>query len=81
MRIALFICLLVSSIPGVALGSQWQERTAAVGYASSNLDVLHFGLGTLTEVPEVVVYWPDGRVRAVRGVKAGGVLTVPESVQ
>jgi hypothetical protein len=65
----------------VRVGSQWQERTAAGGYASSNLDVLHFGLGTLTEVPEVVVYWPDGRVRAVRGVKAGGVLTVPESVQ
>jgi iron(III) transport system substrate-binding protein len=30
-RIALFICLLVSPIPGVALGSQWQERAEAEG--------------------------------------------------
>ena len=45
----------------VRVGSEWQERTAAVGYASSNVDVLHFGLGSLTDVPEVEVQWPGGK--------------------
>ena len=60
----------------VRVGSQWQERTAAVGYASSNMDVLHFGLGLLTEVPEVEVFWPGGEKQLVRNVKAGQTLVV-----
>jgi enediyne biosynthesis protein E4 len=65
----------------VRVGSQWQERTAAVGYASSNLDVLHFGLGALTEVPEVAVYWPGGGVDVVRDVKAGQTLVIRQSAR
>ena len=63
----------------VRVGSQWQERTAAVGYASSNLDVLHFGLGSLTDVPEVQVQWPGGKSQVVRNVKAGQLLVVREA--
>ena len=63
----------------VRVGSQWQERTAAVGYASSNVDVLHFGLGSLTDVPEVEVQWPGGKSQAVRDVKAGQTLVVREA--
>jgi hypothetical protein len=63
----------------VRVGSQWQERTAAIGYASSNLDVVHLGLGSLTDVPEVEVYWPGGKRQMVRNVKAGQLLVVREA--
>jgi tetratricopeptide (TPR) repeat protein len=41
----------------IQIGSQWQERSSASGYASSNLDALHFGLGSRVEVPEVSIVW------------------------
>ena len=65
----------------VRVGSQWQERTAAIGYASSNLDLLHFGLGSQTEVPEVEVFWPSGKKQSVRNAKAGQTLLVQESAR
>jgi tetratricopeptide (TPR) repeat protein len=60
----------------IRVGSQWQERTSASGYSSSNLDAVHFGIGPATEVSEVRVVWPGGQVQTLENVKAGQTLVV-----
>lgn len=59
----------------VRVGSQWRNVSSAVGYASSCVCPLHFGLGKQVEV-EVEVIWPDGRKKLIRGVKANQTLKV-----
>jgi enediyne biosynthesis protein E4 len=62
----------------VRVGAQWQERTSASGYASSNLDYVHFGLGSETEAAEVEIVWPSGQKQILKGAKAGQTLVVQE---
>jgi hypothetical protein len=62
----------------VQIGSQWQERTSASGYASSNLDAVHFGLGSRTEVDEVKIFWPDGRQQVLKDVSANQTIVVQQ---
>lgn len=62
----------------VRLGTQWQERTSAAGYASSNLDNLHFGLDETAEVAELEVIWPSGYRQRLSNVKAGQTIVVRE---
>ncbi len=40
--------------------SQWNTMTSSVGYASSCLCPVHFGLGADTEVSRAEILWPDG---------------------
>jgi hypothetical protein len=63
----------------VHIGRQWNHMTSSVGYASSVLAPVHFGLGSQTTVPDIELTWPDGRVQHVRNVKADQVLTVREA--
>lgn len=52
-------------------------RTAA-SYASANAPEVHFGLGDQMEVQEIVVRWPQGTRRTIRGaLPAGRVVVVP----
>jgi tetratricopeptide (TPR) repeat protein len=62
----------------VQVGTQWQERGSAVGYGSSNLDAVHFGLGADTMAPEVRVIWPSGKQELLKEVKSGQTVTVRE---
>lgn len=62
----------------VRIGNQWQERTSASGYASSNLDAVHFGLGAQTEVPEIEIIWSSGQKQVLKNQKAGQILVVRE---
>jgi hypothetical protein len=62
----------------VQVGAQWQERGSAVGYGSSNLDALHFGLGAATLAPEVRVIWRTGKQNLLKDVKSGQTITVRE---
>jgi hypothetical protein len=62
----------------IRIGSQWQERTSASGYASSSLDAVHFGLGAETSVREVEIRWPSGVKQTLSHVKAGETVTVRE---
>jgi enediyne biosynthesis protein E4 len=41
--------------------AQHNWSTSAVGYASSSDTRVHFGLGTSSEVKEVVIRWPNGK--------------------
>jgi len=62
----------------ITLGDQVNCMTSSVGYASSSLTPVHFGLGRITMVPEARVLWPSGAKQTVSGLKPGQVVTVRE---
>ena len=61
----------------VRVGSQWREQSSATGYASSNLDALHFGLGEDAVVPsrDHLAEWQR---QVIRNAKAEQTLVVRE---
>jgi hypothetical protein len=62
----------------VRVGSQWNQMTSSVGYASSSLDAVHFGLGA-TESPQTVeVLWPSGAKQTIPDVAVRKIITVTE---
>jgi hypothetical protein len=63
----------------VHIGNQWNEMTSSVGYASSALAPVHFGLGAQASAPDLEITWPSGIVQRLRDVKADQVLTVREA--
>ncbi len=60
-------------------GTQFNHMTASVGYASSSLGPVHFGLGADTAAQSVVIHWPSGIVQTLKDVPGGRVLTVREA--
>jgi enediyne biosynthesis protein E4 len=62
----------------IRLGKQSNEMTSSVGYASSVLAPVHFGLGAEAVVPEVEIQWPSGGIQRLRNVKANQIVTVRE---
>ncbi|HZO55936.1 MAG TPA: ASPIC/UnbV domain-containing protein, partial [Bryobacteraceae bacterium] len=65
----------------IRIGAQWQERTSASGYASSNLDSVHFGLGEQAVVPEIEIFWPKGSRQVLKNQNAGQTLVISGPVQ
>jgi hypothetical protein len=61
-----------------AEGTQYNQVTTAVGYASSSDVRAHFGLGKQTVVQQMEILWPSGVRQSLRNVKADQVLTVRE---
>jgi hypothetical protein len=59
-------------------GSQVRTMTSSVGYASSTLAGLHFGLGASTAPQRVEVQWPGGKAQVVEGVTVDRVVVVEE---
>lgn len=59
-------------------GGQVNRSTTAVGYASASPSTVHFGLGPVALVQEVIVTWPGGKQRRLTNVKADQYLTVDE---
>jgi hypothetical protein len=62
----------------VRLGSQSDEMTTSVGYASSSDYGVHFGLGTAKTVDRIELSWPSGAKQVLEHVTANQVLTVTE---
>jgi enediyne biosynthesis protein E4 len=62
----------------VRIGSQVNSVSSAVGYASSSLFGVHFGLGGLAVVPRVEIRWPSGLRQVLENVQADQVLRVVE---
>jgi hypothetical protein len=50
--------------------TQYQEYSPFLGYKSTVDDVLHFGLGALSAIDSLVIYWPDGRKNKYEGLTA-----------
>jgi hypothetical protein len=62
----------------VHIGDQWNHQTSSIGYASSTLAPLHFGLGRTMVVPRIEIVWPSGAAQELRSVKADQRLVVRE---
>ncbi len=62
----------------VRAGSQVAMLTSSIGYASSSLGPVHFGLGEAPTPQEIQVTWPSGTVQAVALVGLNRVLIVTE---
>ncbi|HEY3838226.1 MAG TPA: CRTAC1 family protein, partial [Bryobacteraceae bacterium] len=62
----------------IRIGRQLNQMTSSVGYASSSLAPVHFGLGEQKIVPDVEISWPDGHLQHLKNVKADQLLTVEE---
>jgi hypothetical protein len=62
----------------IRIGSQYNEMTTALGYASSADWGVHFGLGKLATVPHIEIRWPRGALQTLTGIAADQVLTVKQ---
>ena len=62
-----------------AAGAQYNHQTSSVGYASSSLGPVHFGLGVETVAQTVEITWPSRIVQTLRNVSADQTLKVVES--
>ena len=62
----------------VRVGSQSDQMTTSVGYASSSDYGVHFGLGDARTVDRVEVAWPSGVRQVLEHVAVNRVLTVTE---
>ena len=65
----------------IRIGRQSNEMTSSMGYASSALAPVHFGLGAQTEVADVEITWPRGTIQHLSHVKADQVLAVHEEIR
>ncbi|MCI0624921.1 MAG: CRTAC1 family protein, partial [Acidobacteria bacterium] len=57
---------------------QYNHVTTSVGYASSSTKRVHFGLGTVSHVREIVVRWPSGASQTLNDVAADQRLRIEE---
>jgi len=57
---------------------QYQEASRGVGFGASNAPELHFGLGQETQVLELEVAWPKGKVERFQKIKADNKITITE---
>jgi len=62
----------------IRVGDQVNTQTSSIGYASSVLAPVHFGLGSRQVIPRVEILWPDGRSQALSNVVADRILRVSE---
>ncbi|HZT38237.1 MAG TPA: CRTAC1 family protein [Bryobacteraceae bacterium] len=61
-----------------ASGEQWNQATRAVGYASSSVPTVHFGLGNDAEAQRIEIDWPSGVKQRLEHVRADRYLAVRE---
>jgi hypothetical protein len=62
----------------IKIGSQQNQMTSAVSYASSSLGNVHFGLANQKTLDRVEIRWPDGRTQILNEVAADQIVTVHE---
>ncbi|HEY2466820.1 MAG TPA: CRTAC1 family protein [Terracidiphilus sp.] len=60
-------------------GAQYNHQTSSVGYASSSLGPVHFGLGSEKTAQIVEITWPSGIVQTLKDIPADQTLKVVES--
>ena len=59
-------------------GTQYNHQTSSVGYASSSLGPVHFGLGADSVAQTVEIFWPSGIVQTLQNIPADQILKVTE---
>ena len=50
------------------------------GFMSSNESVAHFGLGSISTVKKITVFWPSGREQVLNDVPSGFLYTISEPI-
>ena len=63
-----------------SLGSQVRDVKSGDGFRYMSSITTHFGLGTDTEVEELVIQWPSGTVDVIPNPPINGTLVVTESI-
>ena len=61
-------------------GAQYNHQTSSVGYASSSLGPVHFGLGADARALTIEITWPSGIVQKLENVSADRIVKVTEAV-
>lgn len=59
-------------------GPQWNHMTSSLGYASSSLGPVRFGLGPHAKAGRVEIRWPSGKTQVLENVPAGRIVSVRE---
>lgn len=62
----------------VAVDGQHNQMTSSVGYSSSSLGGLHFGLSDSERVSRIEILWPRGTHQVIKDVAVDQILTVVE---
>ncbi len=62
----------------VSVDGQHNQMTSSVGYSSSSLAGVHFGLGERERVSRIEILWPSGARQVLEDVATDQVLTVVE---
>jgi hypothetical protein len=62
----------------IRVNSQWNQMTSAVSYASTSLCPVHFGVGAATELNDVEIHWPSGRVQRLSHLQVNRTMDVTE---
>ncbi|MFN7993659.1 MAG: CRTAC1 family protein [Bryobacteraceae bacterium] len=62
----------------IRIGTQSNHMTSSVGYCSSSLSGVHFGLGSTKSVPRIEILWPSGIRQVLTDVAPNQVLHVRE---
>lgn len=65
----------------VRIGNQVNAMTSSVGYASSSLDGVYFGLGPQSKAENIEILWPGGRRQVIKDVEADRVIEIKEPAQ
>ncbi|RYG05596.1 MAG: RNA-binding protein [Chitinophagaceae bacterium] len=55
---------------------QVYENTPYRGYLSTNQNIAHFGLGSVSEIDSLIINWPDGRSQVLNSVRSNQLLKV-----
>ena len=62
----------------MSVDGQHNQMTSSVGYSSSSLGGVHFGLGNRERVSRIEILWPSGAHQVLQDVASDQVLTVIE---
>ncbi|MBV8820657.1 MAG: CRTAC1 family protein [Acidobacteriaceae bacterium] len=62
----------------IHVGTQWNHQSSSIGYASSVLAPVHFGLGGQSSVATIEIEWPSGIKEVLHDLKADQVIEVHE---
>jgi hypothetical protein len=62
-------------------GVQFNHMTSSVGYASSSLGPVHFGLGNDRQADSIEIRWPSGIVQTLHKVAGDHVVTADEPAE
>ena len=61
--------------------TQHNQAASSVGYASSSMGPVHFGLGASTRVDAVEVRWPSGLLQRIEDLEADRIIAIREPAQ